>query len=47
VIFFLRRVFLGRVVLGTDDAHSLYEQFGFIRDNGMYKPPIIKEGNLI
>ena len=26
-------------VLGTEDAHGLYEQFGFIRDNGMYRPP--------
>jgi len=26
-------------VLGTEDAHGLYEQFGFKRDNGMYRPP--------
>ena len=26
-------------VLGTEDAHGLYEKFGFIRDEGMYKPP--------
>ena len=26
-------------VLGTEDAHGLYEQFGFKRDQGMYRPP--------
>jgi len=26
-------------VLGTEDAHGLYEKFGFMRDRGMYKPP--------
>jgi len=26
-------------VLGTRDAHGLYEQFGFTRDEGMYRPP--------
>jgi len=26
-------------VLGTEDADSLYEQFGFKRDQGMYRPP--------
>ena len=25
-------------VLGTKDAHGLYEQFGFMRDQGMYRP---------
>ena len=29
-------------VLGTRDAHGLYEKFGFICDEGMYKPPISK-----
>jgi len=28
-------------VLGTKDAHGLYEQFGFKRDQGMYKPPAL------
>ena len=26
-------------VLGTRDAHGLYEQYGFMRDEGMYRPP--------
>lgn len=25
-------------VLGTKDAHGLYEKYGFIRDQGMYRP---------
>jgi GNAT superfamily N-acetyltransferase len=25
-------------VLGTEDAHGLYEKFGFKRDEGMYRP---------
>jgi GNAT superfamily N-acetyltransferase len=26
-------------VLGTEDAHGLYEKYGFMRDQGMYRPP--------
>ena len=25
-------------LLGTRDAHSLYEKYGFIKDDGMYRP---------
>ena len=26
-------------ILGTEDADGLYEKFGFMRDQGMYRPP--------
>ena len=26
-------------VLGTEDAHGLYEKYGFKHDKGMYRPP--------
>ncbi|MCL2408960.1 MAG: GNAT family N-acetyltransferase [Oscillospiraceae bacterium] len=29
-------------VLGTEDADGLYEKFGFIRDQGMYRPPSLQ-----